>query len=206
MRLVTRRGLMALGIVALAAGCGAAHEQMLSASDLRRMTTVRPMPPGWNWPQRPTHEKQITGPCDGWRWQDAEKLGVTYACLVDSETGAHKDVEPERSHATGRSARSMEGTSRTFRSTGSAMRRGGSRATSPEGKRSRMGGGGAGSCCKSTSSASFRPAHPTSAGRGAPGRTRSTRRHVRAERDRRRGGGRAPSRPARTSNRGLRLQ
>jgi hypothetical protein len=100
---------MALGIVALAAGCGAAHEQMLSASDLRRMTTVRPMPPGWNWPQRPTHEKQITGPCDGWRWQDAEKLGVTYACLVDSETGAHKDVAGARAFARYWAKRTVDG-------------------------------------------------------------------------------------------------
>src|SRR6266511_1743444 len=84
--------------------------------------------------------------------------------------------EPERLHAAGRSAPSTEASSRTSRSKGSAKRPGGSRKTSPEGKRSRMDGGGAGSCCKSTSSASFRPAHQTSAKRGAAGRTRSTRR------------------------------
>ncbi len=48
MRSLTRRGLVGFAIVALAAGCGAsAKEQTLSAGDLRRITTVRPMTPGW---------------------------------------------------------------------------------------------------------------------------------------------------------------
>jgi len=38
----------------VAAGCGANSEgHALSAEDLRRITTVRPMTPGWAWPQEP---------------------------------------------------------------------------------------------------------------------------------------------------------
>ncbi len=54
MRLSTRWGVVGVAVVAVATGCGANTKgQTLSADDLRRIITVRPMTPGWAWPQEP---------------------------------------------------------------------------------------------------------------------------------------------------------
>jgi len=47
--------------------------------------------------------------CDGWRWQDEEKLGVTFACVADSETGAHKGLAGTRAFARGWAKRTVDG-------------------------------------------------------------------------------------------------
>jgi hypothetical protein len=110
MRSLTRRGLVGIAVVALAAGCGvSAKEQTPSAGDLRRIATVRPMSPGWVWPQKPVHERLTGDSCDGWRWQDEHKLGVTSACLADSETEAHKDLARARAFARGWAERTVGG-------------------------------------------------------------------------------------------------
>jgi len=55
MRFVARTGLVALAaVVALAIGCAPrVTEQSLSEGDLQRIVTVRPMTPGWSWPEKP---------------------------------------------------------------------------------------------------------------------------------------------------------
>jgi hypothetical protein len=56
MRFFTGWGVVAqVAMVALASGCAThATEQTLSEGDLRRIATVRPMTPGWSWPEEPT--------------------------------------------------------------------------------------------------------------------------------------------------------
>ena len=96
--------------MALGAACGAgSKEQTFSAGDLRRIASVRPAAPGWAWPQKPLHEQQTGGACDGWRWQDKRKLGVTSACLADSEAEAHKDLAGARAFARGWAERTVGG-------------------------------------------------------------------------------------------------
>ncbi|HEX9350093.1 MAG TPA: hypothetical protein VF877_02340, partial [Gaiellaceae bacterium] len=94
----------------LAAACGSgSKEQTFSAADLRRIATVRPMTPGWAWPEKPHHERNSGEACDGWRWQDEEKLGVTFACVAESETGAHKGLAGARAFARGWAKRTVDG-------------------------------------------------------------------------------------------------
>jgi hypothetical protein len=95
-----------VGVAVLATvGCGANEKmQVLSPDDLRRITTVRPVTPGWAWPRKSTHEKLTATSaysCDGWRWQDEQKLGVTFACLAESEAEAHKYLAGARVFAHG---------------------------------------------------------------------------------------------------------
>jgi hypothetical protein len=71
---------------------------MLSAPDLRPISTVRPTTRGWDWPEKPTHER-LAAACDGWRWQDEEKLGVTSACLFDSAMEAQAGLPRARAFA-----------------------------------------------------------------------------------------------------------
>jgi len=53
-RFSTRRGVIGVAVAVVAAACGAnSAGQTLSAGDLARITTVRPMTPGWAWPQVP---------------------------------------------------------------------------------------------------------------------------------------------------------
>jgi hypothetical protein len=111
-RFLTRHGLV-FAIVAVAAGCGANSKQTLSAGDLRRIAAVRPMMAGWTWPQKPIHERRTTESCDGWRWQDEHKLGVTYACLAESETAAHRGLAGARAFARGWAERTVGGGSFT---------------------------------------------------------------------------------------------
>jgi hypothetical protein len=80
---------------------------MLSAADLRHITTVQPTTRDWDWPEKPTHE-QLAAACDGWRWQDEEKLGVTSACLFDSATDAQEGLPRARAFARGWAKRTVD--------------------------------------------------------------------------------------------------
>jgi hypothetical protein len=108
-RFILRWSAVGLAVVA-GAGCGGnAKRTTLSPGDLRRIATVRPTTPGWAWPQKSTHEKLTGDSCDGWRWQDEEKLGVTFACLADKETEAHKGLASSRAFARGWAKRTVDG-------------------------------------------------------------------------------------------------
>ena len=80
---------------------------MLSAADVRHIATVRPTTPGWDWPEKPTRER-LANPCDGWRWQDEEKLGVTSACLFESATDAQEGLPRARAFARGWAKRTVD--------------------------------------------------------------------------------------------------
>jgi hypothetical protein len=79
---------------------------MLSATDVRHITTVRPTSRGWDWPEEPTRER-LAGACDGWRWQDEAKLGVTSACLFDSPMDAQEGLPRARAFARGWAKRTV---------------------------------------------------------------------------------------------------
>ena len=90
-RLSTRRVVVGISVAALVVGCGSSRTAMLSRADVRPIAKVRPTTRGWDWPQRPTHER-LDEACDGWRWQNYEKLGVTSACLFESAKDAHEGL------------------------------------------------------------------------------------------------------------------
>jgi hypothetical protein len=107
-RLISRWSMVGLAVVA-GAGCGGNDQgQMISAGDLRRIANVRPATPGWDWPEKSTHEKVTSDSCDGWRWQDTQKLGVTFACLTDNERAAHKALASSRAFARGWAKRTVD--------------------------------------------------------------------------------------------------
>jgi hypothetical protein len=107
-RFISKWSAVVLAVVA-GAGCGANPKgTTLSARDLRSIASVRPATPGWAWPRRSTHEKPSAS-CDGWRWQDEEKLGVTFACLADSKTEAHKGLMGARAFARRWAKRTVDG-------------------------------------------------------------------------------------------------
>jgi hypothetical protein len=119
-------GLTGFMVVAIAAGCsGNSTAPTLSAVDLQRITTIQPVMPGWNWPLEPVPqgdappseapsmspgapdpltaelERQIADAggivaTEGSRWQDADKVGVTFAWLLQSSNGAHTALAAER--------------------------------------------------------------------------------------------------------------
>jgi hypothetical protein len=105
-RLITRRALVGISVAAFAAGCGNSKTEMLSATDVRHITTVRPTSRGWDWPEKPTQER-LAGACDGWRWQDEAKLGVTSACLFDSPMDAQEGLPRARAFARGWAKRTV---------------------------------------------------------------------------------------------------
>ena len=98
MRLSTRRAVVGISVAALVVGCGNSRTELLSTADLRPITTVRPTTRGWDWPEKPTQEHLGDG-CDGWRWQDEEKLGVASACLFGSAKDAQEGLPRARAFA-----------------------------------------------------------------------------------------------------------
>jgi hypothetical protein len=119
--------MVALAAMAVVAGCGAeSKEQTFSAGDLRRVGAVRPMTPGWGWPQDPISpvsetrdhgDATATDPLqaaldrrlrdagvvrsEGRTWQDSTKLGHTAAFLFGSASGAHTALAAVRVFARG---------------------------------------------------------------------------------------------------------
>lgn len=119
-------GLTGLMVLAITAGCsGNSTAPTLSAVDLQRITTIQPVMPGWNWPLEPMPqgdappsetpsispgtpdpltaelERQIADAggivaAEGSRWQDADKVGVTFAWLLNSNAGARIALAAER--------------------------------------------------------------------------------------------------------------
>jgi hypothetical protein len=99
-RWILRLWVVGLVAVGLTAGCGAdAKQQPLSVDDLSRIAKVQPTPTSWHWPQKPTREPLKSNSCDGWRWQDEDKLGVTFICLLDSASQAHRELPQLRAYA-----------------------------------------------------------------------------------------------------------
>lgn len=86
---------------------------MLSRADVRPIAKVRPTTRGWDWPQRPTHER-LDEACDGWRWQNYEKLGVTSACLFESAKDAHEGLPRARAFARKWAKRTVAGSGGHF--------------------------------------------------------------------------------------------
>jgi hypothetical protein len=97
-RLITRRAAVGVSVAALVAGCGNSRAELLSASDLQHIATVRPTTRGWDWPEKPTHES-LGDACDGRRWQDEDKLGVASACLFGSAMYAQDGLRRARAFA-----------------------------------------------------------------------------------------------------------
>jgi hypothetical protein len=121
-RCISRYAVVALAVAAVVAGCGAdSKEQTFSARDLRRVGAVRPMTPGWGWPQDPIspisetreHEDATTTDplhaaldrrladagfvrSEGQTWQDSTKLGHTAVFLFESASGAQTGLAAVR--------------------------------------------------------------------------------------------------------------
>jgi hypothetical protein len=106
-RLIARRALVGIGVAAFVAGCGNSKTEMLSPADVRHIATVRPTSRGWDWPEKPTQER-LADACDGWRWQDEAKLGVTSACLFDNAMAAHEGLPRARAFARGWAKRTVD--------------------------------------------------------------------------------------------------
>jgi len=98
-RFSTRRAVVGICVAAFVAGCANSTTDLLSEADLRPITTVRPTTRGWNWPAKPTRERRLAEGCEGWRWQDEEKLGVTTGCLFDSTTAAKEGLPRAQAYA-----------------------------------------------------------------------------------------------------------
>jgi hypothetical protein len=120
-------GVVSLAVAAVVAGCGAdSKESTLSPRDLRRVGTVRPMTPGWGWPQDPVSpaseaedHRATTRPdplqvaldrrlknagfvrSKGWTWEDETKLGHIAASVFESTSGAHRGLAGVRVFARG---------------------------------------------------------------------------------------------------------
>jgi len=97
---VVRLAVVGVLVASIAAACGTnTRKHVLSADDLRAIATVDPTAVSWGWPREPTHEPRSGGSCDGWRWQGAEKLGVVFACVADTDAGAHNGLAGARAFA-----------------------------------------------------------------------------------------------------------
>jgi hypothetical protein len=97
---VVRLAVVGILVGSIASACGtSARKHFVSDDDLRKIARVAPTTVRWSWPKRPIHEPRSGGSCDGWRWQDAEKLGVVFACLAETDAGAHTGLAGARAFA-----------------------------------------------------------------------------------------------------------
>jgi hypothetical protein len=108
-------------------GCGGGGEQdeAFTPADATRIANVRPVTPGWTWPQNPEKhvssgtqtEPRSTDPLDvelrrqtadivsigdaANRWRDADKLANLYAQVFPSAAEAHKLMAPFNAYSRG---------------------------------------------------------------------------------------------------------
>jgi hypothetical protein len=121
------RGAIAVVAAIVVGGCGGAEEQehVFTPADATRIANVRPVMPGWTWPQNPEKhgssgsqtEARSTDPLDvelrrqtadivvlrdaANKWQDANKLANLYAQVVASAAEAHELMAPLNAYSRG---------------------------------------------------------------------------------------------------------
>jgi hypothetical protein len=145
------RGAIAVVAAIVVGGCrgGEEQEQVFTRADATRIANVRPVMPGWTWPQNPEKhgspgsrtEPPSTDPLDvelrrqtadivfpghaANKWRDADKLANLHAQVVASAPEAHELMAPSTpTPAAG--ARDSDASPRTRRSRASATRPGSS--------------------------------------------------------------------------------
>jgi hypothetical protein len=121
------RGAIAVVAAIVVAGCsgGEEQEQVFTPADATRIANVRPVTPGWTWPQNPEKrassgsqpEAQSTDPLEvelkretadivplgeeGNRWRDADKLANLAVQVVSSAAEAHDLMAPFNAYSRG---------------------------------------------------------------------------------------------------------
>jgi hypothetical protein len=121
------RGAVAVVAAIVVGGCsgGEEQEQVFTPADATRIANVRPLTPGWTWPQNPEKrassgsqpEVQSTYPLDvelkrqtadivslaeeGNKWRDADKLANLVAQVVASAAEAHDLMAPFNAYSRG---------------------------------------------------------------------------------------------------------
>jgi len=98
--------MVGLAVVA-GAGCGGNDQgQTISAGDLRRIATVRPATPGWDWPEKSTHEKVTRTPATGGAGRTPRSWeSPSPAWPTTNGRRTKRWRAPERLHAAGRTHR-----------------------------------------------------------------------------------------------------
>jgi hypothetical protein len=115
--------LIAVAAATLVAGCngGEQREQLFTLSDAARIANVRPVMPGWTWPQNPEKEEATSAPSTdpldvelrrqtanidslgdaANKWRDADKLANLDAQVLASPTEAHQLMAPFNAYSRG---------------------------------------------------------------------------------------------------------
>jgi hypothetical protein len=94
---MTRGAIVVLAAIVVG-GCGGGEEQeqVFRPADATRIANVRPVMPGWTWPQNP--EKPETGVISlgeaGHKWRDDNKLANLVALVFASAADAHERMAP----------------------------------------------------------------------------------------------------------------
>jgi hypothetical protein len=106
-----RFGFAAIGVLAVAIGCGSkSGKAAFSGADAARLTTVPPATPGWDWPHASTGSRSFARETvgeagDGYvgsaesRWQDTTKLSHVDANVFQSASAAHTALPAMRAFA-----------------------------------------------------------------------------------------------------------
>ena len=121
------RGAIAVVAAIVVGGCGGSEgqERVFTPADATRIATVRPVMPGWTWPQNPAKhvssgsqtEAPSTDPLDVelrrqtadivWlgdaanHWQDTHKLANLYVQVLASDAEAHTLMAPFKAYSRG---------------------------------------------------------------------------------------------------------
>jgi hypothetical protein len=127
MRVAMTRGAIAVVAAIVVGGCsgGEEQEQLFTLADATRIANVRPVMPGWTWPQNPEKhvssgsqtEAPSTDPLDvelrtqtadivslgdaANKWEDAHKLANLYAQVFASAAEAHELMAPFNAYSRG---------------------------------------------------------------------------------------------------------
>jgi hypothetical protein len=127
MTVAMTRGAIAVVAAIVVGGCsgGEEQEQLFTLADATRIANVRPVKPGWTWPQNPEKhvssgsqtEAQPTDPLDvelrrqtadivslgdaASKWEDADKLANLYAQVFASPAKAHELMAPFNAYSRG---------------------------------------------------------------------------------------------------------
>ena len=121
------RGAIAVVAAIVVGGCGGGQrqERVFASADATRIATIRPVMPGWTWPQKPEEqvssdsqaEAPSTAPLDvelrrqtadivslgdaAKHWQDTHKLANLYVQVLASAAGAHELMAPFNAYSRG---------------------------------------------------------------------------------------------------------
>ena len=125
MTVAMTRGAIAVVVAIVVGGCsgGEDQEQIFASADATRIANVRPVMPGWTWPQNPEKhvssgsQTEATNPLDvelrrqtanivllgdaGNKWRDADKVANLYAQVFASAAEAHELMAPFNAYSRG---------------------------------------------------------------------------------------------------------